>query len=276
MWPKSTLMVNPIGFKVSYAINPYMADEKGNLNTINEELAHQQWNNLKNKFIELDISVDVVNGAMDCPDMVFCANQTFPFVKDGKKSVVLSRMHSPFRQPEIPYFREWAQKNNFNIYEITDYQFEGCGDAIYNYESGQIFVGYGFRTDPRVFEQIEKIIGKKLIQLELVSADFYHLDTCFVVLNKDTAGYVPQAFSNDAIDVLKSNFKDLITIDYNEAKNSFAGNALCVNGKDVILHQGATQFCQDLSKRGFKIHEVDVSEYLKSGGAVFCMKQMLF
>src|SRR5690606_9944404 len=102
MWPKSTLMVNPIGFKVSYAINPYMTDKQGKLNAVDENLAYQQWINLKNKFIELGVSVEVVDGNADCPDMVFCANQTFPFIKDGKKSVLLSRMHSTFRQPEIP------------------------------------------------------------------------------------------------------------------------------------------------------------------------------
>ncbi len=276
MWPRSALMVSPIGFKVNYAINPYMTDENGNLNQVDTELAHQQWTNLKSKLIELGVSVDAIDGDPNCPDMVFCANQTFPFIKNKKKSVLLSRMNSKYRQPEVIHFRNWAEKNNFDVYEISDYQFEGCGDAIYNYESGDVFIGHGFRTDSKVIKQIESITSQKLIPLALTTEDFYHLDTCFMVLNKGTAAYVPEAFSGQAIDTLKSKFKDLIVIDYAEAKSAFAGNGLCVNGKDVIVHKGAPKLTSELLKRDFVVHEVDVSEFLKAGGAIFCMKQMLF
>ena len=48
------------------------------------------------------------------------------------------------------------------------------------------------------------------------------------------------------------------------------------NGKDIIIQQGARKTVESLKANGFKIHEVDTSEYIKSGGSVFCMKQLLF
>ena len=43
MWPRSILMVSPKGFRVDYAINPYMLDSQGHLQRIDEEKAHVQW-----------------------------------------------------------------------------------------------------------------------------------------------------------------------------------------------------------------------------------------
>lgn len=277
MWPSKILMVRPNGFRVEYSINPHMMDKDGNLNKVDEAASHKQWAKLKQKLEELNQKVEVIEGDSRFPDMVFCANQTFPFIsKEGKKSIILSRMKSDFRQGELPYFEEWAQKNNFHIHQITDFSFEGCGDAIWNYETQEVFAGFGFRTAEKVYEQIEAITYKKMITLELVSPQFYHLDTCFVVLNGQTAAYVEEAFSAEAILKIKSKFKHLIKIDLEEALRNFAGNAFCVDGKNVVLHIGAQKFTKALKENGFNVHEVDVSEFLKSGGAVFCMKQVLF
>src|SRR5690606_13610255 len=139
MWPQNALMVKPVGFRVDYAINPHMLNAKGELNAVNEELALKQWQMLLSKFRELGINVDIIEGDPKCPDMVFCANQTLPyFSKDKRKSILLSNMHSDFRKPEVKYFKEWADKNNFETHTITDFSFEGCGDAIWNYETGRL------------------------------------------------------------------------------------------------------------------------------------------
>jgi N-dimethylarginine dimethylaminohydrolase len=261
---------------VAYAINPHMLDNTGNLNQVDEKLAFKQWDTLKSKFEMLGLTTHIIEGDPAFPDMVFCANQTFEFIdKNNKKSLILSRMHSDFRKGEVKYFRDWALTNKYTLYEITDYDFEGCGDLIWNYDSQELYGGYGFRTQKSVYDQIEKITSKKIHLLELISEDFYHLDTCFVVLNKNTAGIVEEAFSPESVTLIRSQFSNVIIINKKEAMENFAGNALCVNGKDVVLHKGAKQFCYDLKALGFQTHEVDVSEFLKSGGAVFCMKQML-
>src|SRR6185312_12702860 len=98
-WPKRMLMVRPNGFRVDYAINPYMLDEKGQLKKVDQALAMRQWENLKRTFESLGQTVDVIEGDPEFPDMVFSANQTLPyFDRQGRQCVLLSRMHAEQRR----------------------------------------------------------------------------------------------------------------------------------------------------------------------------------
>lgn len=276
MWPQTLLMVNPEFFDVKYSINPHMQDAAGNLKTVDRPLALQQWNTLKNKFLSLGMSVEVINSAPEFPDMVFCANQMFPFIKNNQRQVILSHMASELRQGEVSYFKSWAQKNNIPYYELQgSTSFEAMGDLLWNYESQELFGGFGFRTDPHVYDQIEDIVGRKIHRLELINEHFYHMDTCFSILNKDSALYVDEAFSREGKNLIQKSFKNLITVPIDEAIDNFAGNACAINGTDVILQKGSTQTKAQLIAQGFKVHEVDTSEYIKAGGSVFCMKLLI-
>lgn len=275
-WPKSLLMVNPEHFSVEYNINPHMLDESGQLNKVDRLLAQQQWQNLKITFESLGLNVDVLAGVEGLPDMVFCANQTFPFYKNGEKHLILSQMHSEKRQPEVTFFKDWADKRGFTTHTLENENFEGMGDALWNYESGQLFAGYGFRTSPQAYEQIEKILEQKIITFELKDSHFYHLDTCLAILNKNIAAFVRKAFTPEGMATLENSFQNLIEVPSQEAHKQLAGNMCCVNGQDIVLQSGASQTVELLQKHGFRVHEVETGEFIKSGGSVFCMKQLLF
>lgn len=275
-WPQTMLMVSPEYFDVEYSINPHMLDENGNLNKVDKEKALKQWCDLKATFEQVGMKVQVINGAQGLPDMVFCANQTFPFTKDGQKSFILSKMQSEKRQPEVQYFKAWAIENKIQTYEIESKLFEGMGDALWNYETGQIFAGFGFRTSPQTYTELEKIVGRKMITFELNDDRFYHLDTCLSLLNKDTAAYVKEAFTQEGLTTLQANIPNLIGVPIDEATKQLACNMCTPNGRDIIIQKGAIQTVNQLKKLGFQVHEVETSEYIKSGGSVFCMKQLLF
>lgn len=275
-WPQTLLMVTPDFFNIEYSINPHMVDESGQLNKVDKVLAQQQWTDLKDTFAKTGMKVEVIDGVRGLPDMVFCANQTFPFIKDGQKSFILSKMGSAQRQPEVQYFKEWAAQKNITTYEIKSEPFEGMGDALWNYETGEVFAGYGFRTSPEAYAEIEKIVGQKFITLELVNENFYHLDTCLALLNESTAAYVSEAFSYEGLQTLKKYIPNLIEVPLDEATKRLACNMCCVNGKDIIIQKGARTTVEKLKFAGFTVHEVETAEYIKSGGSVFCMKQMLF
>lgn len=273
-WPKDLLMVRPHGFRVEYAINPYMLDANGELQKVDSGRALVQWENLKSTFEEHGQNVEVIDANPEYPDMVFCANPTLPFTwPDGKPGIAIGRMHSPKRRGESAAYHQWAKHKGLTVLNIKDHDFEGAGDGIWNYETGELFAGHGFRTQPAGWDQFEAETGARLHRLELVSRDYYHLDTCFAVLNAKTAAYVPQAFSPDAKAVLHKCFPHLITISESEAKNFFAGNCLSLDGKHVVLQKGASKFMADLRKHGFLPVEVETGEFIKAGGSVFCMKQ---
>jgi len=76
-------------------------------------------------------------------------------------------------------------------------------------------------------------------------------------------------------------FKKVIEIPFSEAKTSFALNAHCIiNDKTgerrAIIQKGAFETIKALKEAGFEVIEIDTSEFMKSGGSVFCMKMMYY
>jgi N-dimethylarginine dimethylaminohydrolase len=278
MWPNKILLTEPIGFKVVYSINPHMRDQNGELNRVDENEAMSQWLRLKALLEEIGLEVHTIPGSEAYPDMVFCANQTFPFIKpSGEAAVLLSQMHSGHRQGEVAHYEAWAHVRGLNTFQLKDHSFfEGMGDALWNYETREIFGGYGFRTSEKVYDEIEDLVQAPVHRLKLVDERFYHLDTCLAIINKSTAFVVEEAFEQKGIELLKTKFSNLISIPLDEAINQFAGNMLCVNGRDVIIQKGASNTVKALKGLDLKVHEIDTSEFIKSGGSVFCMKQLFF
>ncbi|MGE4131503.1 MAG: dimethylarginine dimethylaminohydrolase family protein [Bdellovibrionales bacterium] len=204
-------------------------------------------------------------------------HQTLPVVTaHGERVIVLSRMHSPVRRGEVAHLNNWAKKRGFATFSIVDCDFEGAGDAIWNYGTGEIFGGHGFRTDPKAYEILRDQFGLTIHPLKLVDANYYHLDTCFVVLGADTAAYLPKAFDQPSQEILRAQFPRLIEIDEAEARLCFAGNATAIGGHTVVLQKGSTHFQNHLREIGLKVIEVETGEFIKGGGSVFCMKQLLF
>jgi N-dimethylarginine dimethylaminohydrolase len=271
------MMIKPTHFKVEYEINPYMRDENGQLNQVDTELAMKQWEDLGSCFKSYGLNVDVFDGAEGFPDMVFCANQCFPYFKGDQTCLVMSKMHSEHRQGEVEHVENWAKSQGMPTVHLKgEHNFEGMGDALWNYHTGEVFGGYGYRTNQEVYDELEQVIEQKVHRLELVSPHFYHLDTCLSILSADCAVYVEEAFTVQGVALLKSKFNKLIKIPMNEALDNFAGNCFCHDGKNVVTQSGATQTIAEMEKQGFKVWQVETSEFMKSGGSVFCMKMALF
>ena len=128
---------------------------------------------------------------------------------------------------------------------------------------------HGFRTDLEAYQEIENHIEMKINSLELVSSNYYHLDTCLSIINKDTALYVESAFNQNGIDKLVQNFSNLIKVDEVEAKDSLACNAHCPDGKNILVEKGAVKLQECCKEAGLNVVIIDTSEYLKSGGSIF-------
>lgn len=281
---KKVLMTNPQHFDVVYAINAHMMGADGKLQKVDKALAQKQWSTLKKTYEDLGFEVHVLDGDPQHPDMVFTANQSFPFLSslDQSPSVILSHMKSEFRKDEVQHFENYYRKAGYKIHALkSDFSFEGNGDALITGKS--IWAGHGFRTDKSVYEEIRSITGFDIYPLELKNENFYHLDTCFSILRgapenansgPSVVAVVREAFTSQDFDLIKSKFHTVIEIALDEAIENFAANCHSPDGKNVILHPGSTKFVQELARLGFAALEVDTSELKKSGGSVFCMKMM--
>ena len=272
--PSKVLMTTPDHFQVRYVINPHM---RGNIGDVNTDAAREQWDSLRAVYEAIGIEVSVIEGTRGLPDMVFCANQTLPYrTPGGTDGIVASRMHAPERRDEVAHFVQFFTSLGYErtILPGKASAFEGCGDAIWHPSRYLLYGGYGFRTDEAAYAHISDKLDVPILLIGLDDPDFYHLDTCLCMLDPSTCMIYPGAFDDDGLDLIDFAFETVIEVPESEARNCFAVNAHCPDERHVIIPEGCDETVDKLSEYGFLAIEVDTSEFIKSGGSVFCMKQM--
>lgn len=258
-------MCRPLHFDVKYQINPWMK-----VGTVDKSKAIKQWLNLVQKYEENGIEVQIIDQDQNQPDMVFCADQGLPM---SNKEIVLSRFRHQERQGETKIFNTWFSKNNLSLKQVPEgVFFEGIGDCL-NYDSLPCFMGNGFRNCQKSIDTIKNIIQKEVVPLSLVNKKFYHLDTCFFILDRKTAFLNPQAFSTESVDKLKKIFTRLYLFDEEEI-NNFAANSV-VHEDKVFLQKGNSKLKRYLKFLDYIPIEVDISEFMKAGGGIHCLTLVL-
>jgi N-dimethylarginine dimethylaminohydrolase len=151
--------------------------------------------------------------------------------------------------------------------------FEGEGDALF---SGDVlFCGYHFRSDIQSHQWLGDFLKALVISVELVDDRFYHLDTCFCPLTRPAGGalWFPAAFDEYAQKTIRDHVHPLIDVAPEEALR-FACNAV-VLGHDVVFADGCPKLRKALSDRGYRCHELAMSEFIKAGGACKCLTLLL-
>ncbi len=270
-------MTSPDHFEVAYVINPHMA---GNIGDVDPGRARSQWEALKAAYESLGVEVSVVAGAPGLPDMTFCANQTLPYqTPGGERGVVLSRMHAEQRKPEVEHYERFFQGEGYETQGLDPDlpgDFEGMGDALWHPGRYLLWGGYGYRTDPQVYDRLSDKLGFPIVALSLTDPDFYHLDTCLCPLDEETALLYPGAFDEQGLEDIRARFRRTIEAPENEARELFACNAHSPDGTHVLIQEGCTETNALLEAAGYDVLEVDTSEFLKSGGSVFCLKLMFW
>ena len=79
-----------------------------------------------------------------------------------------------------------------------------------------------------------------------------------------------KAFSADSLRSIENAFGTrLIWISDEDAEN-FACNAINI-GHDIILHRASAALKAALQQWGYSVIEVDISEFMKSGGSCKCL-----
>jgi N-dimethylarginine dimethylaminohydrolase len=274
--PGRVLLTTPDHFEVAYVINPHM---KGNLGSVDGRKARRQWEALREAYEALSIETAILQGASGYPDMVFCANQTLPYLLPdaGERGVVLSNMFAAPRRGEVAFLAGFFEREGYRIQTIENSSesfFEGMGDAIWHPGRCLLWGGHGYRTDARVYERIAVFLEAPIVRLELTDPDFYHLDTCLCVLDSTSVLIYPGAFRPEGLATIHRLFDRVLRAPEYEARTLFACNAHCPDQQHVFIQRGCKETTALLRNAGFEPIELETGEFLKSGGSVFCMKQM--
>lgn len=262
------LMCAPTLYEVDYVINPWMA---GNLHASSRERAAAQWQTL---YAEISRLADIllITPQPGSPDMVFTANAGLEL----NGSVAVSSFFHPERQAEEHHFRSWFQDHGYHTIDLPrDTPFEGEGDALFSADKSRLWIGHGPRTAPSSHRLLAAAWDIDLVPLRLVDPRFYHLDTCFAPLADGSAMYFPAAFNTRSLAHIESFYPPAkrIIVDEPDAVR-FACNAVNV-GRTLILNTISDKLSQDLQSRGFKVRQVELSEFLKAGGAAKCLVMTL-
>jgi N-dimethylarginine dimethylaminohydrolase len=272
--PQSILMCPPDYFEVKDIKNSFM---QGNLGKVDKTSARRQWENLRDTFIKLGKEVFIIDAVPELEDMVFAANQVLPGF-NKTPYVLLSHMRHASRKKEVLYYQDWFKKRGYEILELDsqDLLFEGQGDAIWHPAKQMLWGGYGHRTSLAAYQEIAAKLSVPVIALELHTSDFYHLDTCFCVLDPNTVLIYSEAFTKEGLKLIHHFFPRVMEVPAEDAYKTFACNALSLDYEYVVIQQGAEATNEKLYHAGFEVIEVDTSEFIKSGGSVFCLKMMVY
>ncbi|HMB93031.1 MAG TPA: arginine deiminase family protein, partial [Rhodothermales bacterium] len=250
--PTQVLLTEPTYFAVHYVINPHMA---GNIGEVDSQEAHRQWWALQSTYQNLGIKTHTAAGVADLYDMVFCANQTLPFrTPASQQGVVLGQMYAEERRSEVEHFDRFFRQAGYQVATLlpdSAFAFEGMGDAIWHPNRFLLWGGYGYRTDPTAYDVLADLLDVHILALHLTDADFYHLDTCFCVLDERTVLIYPRAFAPEALALIQHFFDEVLEAPEDEARTLFACNAHCPDGHHVIIQQGCTATNQLLCEAGF-------------------------
>jgi N-dimethylarginine dimethylaminohydrolase len=149
--------------------------------------------------------------------------------------------------------------------------FEGEGDALFG--GDVLFCGYKFRSDIQSHRAVAGMLGCLVISVELVDPRFYHLDTCFCPLPNGGAFWFPLAFDEYGQRAIREHVPDLIDVSPEEATD-FSCNAVVLE-RDIVLPEGAPQLVSKLQDRGYRCHELPMSEFIKAGGACKCLTMFM-
>jgi ornithine--oxo-acid transaminase len=202
------------------------------------------------------------------PDMVFTANAGL--VRDG--IVALSSFYHPERQGEEPHFRRWFEESGFGVRAVSrGTPFEGEGDALFEADGSRLWAGHGPRTGQRSHCQLTDLWDIEVVSLRLVDPRFYHLDTCFCPLSNGDVMYYPEAFDDGSQKRIEAHYGAAKQIRVSESDAlRFACNAVNI-GRTILLNRISTELSDRLQSLGYHVMQVDLSEFMKAGGAAKCL-----
>ncbi|MBI3288658.1 MAG: hypothetical protein HYZ74_03975 [Elusimicrobia bacterium] len=192
---------------------------------------------------------------------------------------MLSAMRHLSRRREVEAFEAWYKSRGYRIVRVKPgghETFEGSGDAVWHPGKRLIWGGHGFRTDPAMFEQVAEAFKAPVILLKLVNERFYHLDTCFCPLTPEAVLIYPSAFDAASLELILKIFPIVVTASEADAVTRMSCNSAVWRSKTAVVQKGATAASGHMRALGLEIVEVDTSEFVKSGGSVYCLKQFLF
>lgn len=257
------LMCKPDYFEVSYVINPWMA---GNMGKVDKALAARQWQQLHDT-LAARADIKLITPQPGLPDMVFTANAAL--LTPDHAAIIATFLHRE-RQGETPHYRRFFQQHGYREVSLgSDIVLEGAGDALFDVE-GRLWLGSGIRSTHSAADAVARALDLPVHGVTLIDPRWYHLDTAFCPLSNGEVIAYRKAFDAPSIAKIEQAFGERVLWVSDADAADFACNAVNI-GRDIILYRASPALKHALATRGYNVIEVDVSEFMKSGGSCKCL-----
>lgn len=273
----TVLMSGADYFDDNAAINPYMDETIA----VDRKIAQAEHDEIRNALKTAGIEIKHVEPPKDCQDGVYTAN--WALVR-GDTALMASLPN--VRQAETPHAEKALRALGKTIIHPPEgLRFSGQGDAL---PCGDlVFCGSQYRTDPEVYDFIEKTLGYTVIGLQTIpkldssgrpvtnessgwpDSFFYDIDLALAVISPELIAWCPEAFTDESQDKISKLRIDKIEVTFEEALEGFACN-LVSTGETVVMSAHAPLLKANLEARGFNVLTPEVSELGKGGGYIRC------
>ena len=268
------LTTDPGHFEVFYRINPWMSPDAWSADpAAGLAAARAASQALAAQLRRFGARIETVPAVRGLPDLVFPANAAVVL----NRRVLLARFRYPERQGEEAIFAAaFADLKRQGLVDeiitLPDGVFqEGAGDAIWDADRHVFWTGHGPRSSAEAPRVIADVFGQDVIALELATERFYHLDTCFCPLAGGNVLFYPAAFTPEGLARIHHHVPEARRIVASDEEAA----AFCVNavnlGDEIVMAKAPPSLKAKLSARGYRVTEVDLSPFMLSGGAAYCM-----
>lgn len=232
--------------------------------TVSYELAVKQHENYVKVLREEGVEVYKLPPLEGHPDSVFI--QDTAIVRFSAKSALIARFGEPSRRGEEVSVREFLREMGFTIINVNEPATLEGGDVLVTKE-GVIFVGVTSRTNLHGVEALRSFF-KEYKVIAVPTDKVFHLLAAVNYVGNRTLVIVPELVDPSYF----TGFK-LIRIPLEEA---YAANMLYLGDNRVIVPEGYPKTIEKMKREGYRVIEVDVSEFKKCDGGVTCLSLALY
>jgi N-dimethylarginine dimethylaminohydrolase len=195
------------------------------------------------------------------PEQVFTRDIGFTL----GQTIFVAEMASDIRKGEEDVLKQWLEDEEISYYNLLGEKIEG-GDVVIDGET--IYVGLSNRTNQNAADHLQQILPQFNVRAIPFKAEYLHLDCVFNVISPEVALIYRPALTEEDIKLFASKY-DLIDVS-EEEQFSLGTNVLCIGNKRILSLPVNKSVNEQLSKKGFEVVEVDITEIIKSGGSFRC------
>lgn len=251
----------------------------------NSILIKEQWQELNDIYHWLTDKnylnkVDEIEAKEGLTSFTTLAQKFFSWeTNDGKRYYFLNDAISDSEKKEAIELRQFFQKNGQEeiVYDGKDF-FAGNLDLVPLIGKKILFTGIYDLDEHPVYSYVTHIFQAPIIALELINPNYKHLSKCFLQVDDNTALYYSKAFSEESIAFLHTMFDRLIDLPEDEVDNFVMLTDLFTgpNGKIALMQMGNSLSKKILIKLGYKVIELDISEFNKFGYGIKHLRNQIY